>query len=352
MREQIEIKEKINLLDSKGHIIKEGWGREPFWQYDRRVVKAPWFQIKEWDYYIILSEKMKKGISFTISDLGYAGLMALCWVDMDKGLTYQADTLAIAPRGRITAGTGEIEMTPDSGNMQFCDKVLSIRYETGNERRKIIFEAPDLEIPGEGIGIHGEILLKQPKEMDSMNIATSWKENRKRFYYNRKINGMPASGFMQTESNRYDFHREYDTGTLDWGRGAWTYRNQWYWGSASGYLEGTFFGFNIGYGFTDRSPASENALFYGNAIHKLEDVVFHIKEDDYMAPWKFTSSDGRFELDFKPVVDRQSEVNLLLIRSIQHQVFGYFTGKVRLDDGKELELKNFPGFAEDVYNRY
>jgi len=352
MNEQREITKPLDLLDGKGHITEEGWARKPFWHYERSQIRAPWFRIKEWDYYIILSENLKKGISFTISDLGYAGLMALCWIDMEEGRTFQADTLAILPRGAITAGTGEREMTPDSGVMEFKDKTLSIRYETGGEVRKIIFEAPNLEIPGEGKGLRGEIKLSQPVDLESMNIATSWKEKRERFYYNRKINGMAASGYMETASNRYDFDPRKDTGTLDWGRGAWTYRNRWYWGSASGYLDDTFFGFNIGYGFTDRTPASENVLFYGNKVHKLEDIHFHIDEENYMAPWKFTSSDGRFELDFRPVVDRHSEVNLLLIRSVQHQVFGYFTGRVRLDDGRELNLVDFPGFAEDVFNRY
>lgn len=352
MKIQKEITESLDLLDKRGHISSEGWGRKPFWNYRREDIKAPWFRIKEWDYYIILSDSMKKGISFTISDLGYAGLMAICWIDLEKGETRQADTLSLLPRGRITAGSGEREMTPDSGNMAFGDKVLTIRYETGEGSRKIIFHAPELPVPGEGKGIRGEIILQQPPDLESMNIATSWKENRRRFYYNRKINGMPASGFVETAANRYEFDPKRDTGTLDWGRGAWTYRNRWYWGSASGYINDKFFGFNIGYGFTDRTPATENVLFYGRKVHKLEEVTFHIDPDDYMAPWKFTSSDGRFELDFRPVVDRQSEVNLLLIRSVQHQVFGYFTGKVRLDDERELSLENFPGFAEDVYNRY
>jgi len=36
-------------------------------------------------------------------------------------------------------------------------------------------------------------------------------------------------------------------GGLDWGRGNWTYKNRWYWGSASGLLKGDSFGWNIGY---------------------------------------------------------------------------------------------------------
>jgi hypothetical protein len=108
----------------------------------------------------------------------------------------------------------------------------------------------------------------------------------------------------------------------------------------------------LGYGFTDRSPASENVLIYENKIHKLDEVQFHIEPNNYMAPWKFTSNDNRLNLDFQPIVDRNSALNLILLKSIQHQVFGLFNGTVVLDSGKTLELKNFLGFAEDVLNHY
>jgi hypothetical protein len=71
-----------------------------------------------------------------------------------------------------------------------------------------------------------------------------------------------------------------------------------------------------------------------------------------MNPWKFTSNDNRLELDFQPLVDRNSSLNLGIIKSIQHQVFGYFTGNVVLDEGKVLHLDKFLGFAEDVLNHY
>jgi hypothetical protein len=163
---------------------------------------------------------------------------------------------------------------------------------------------------------------------------------------------MQASGGFSIGSRRYEFDPARDFGALDWGRGRWTYKNRWYWSSASGHSGGVPFGWNLGYGFSDRSPATENALFYRGTVHKLDDVVFHIDEKDYAKPWRFSSSDGRFEMDFSPLVDRNSTTKLGPIRSVQHQVFGEFTGTAILDDGKNLKIKNFLGFAEDVYNRW
>ncbi len=65
-------------------------------------------------------------------------------------------------------------------------------------------------------------------------------------------------------------------GTLDWGRGNWTYKNRWYWGSASSLLDGEPIGWNLGYGFSDRTPATENMIFYQGTAHKLDEVTFHM----------------------------------------------------------------------------
>ncbi len=57
-------------------------------------------------------------------------------------------------------------------------------------------------------------------------------------------------------------------------------------------------------------------------------------------------------MDFEPIVDRYGKINLLLIKSEQHQVFNWFSGNVVLDNGTELKVDCFLGFAEDVYNRW
>ena len=143
---------------------------------------------------------------------------------------------------------------------------------------------------------------------------------------------------------------------LDWGRGVWTCRSTWYWGSASGMVDGVPFGFNIGYGFGDTSAATENALFYGGKLHKLSQVTFHIPrkngQEHYLAPWTFDSDDRRFRMKFRPILDRAACPSAGVVRSGQHQVFGSFTGTAVLDDGTAVRLKELLGFAEKVDDRW
>ena len=117
-------------------------------------------------------------------------------------------------------------------------------------------------------------------------------------------------------------------------------------------MDGVPFGFNIGYGFGDTSAASENMAFYANKCHKLDQVAFNIPADSFTKPWTFGSNDGRFEMDFVPVIDRYAKMNAVVISSVQHQVFGRFTGRVVLEDGSVLEIRDLMGFAEKVSNTW
>ena len=168
---------------------------------------------------------------------------------------------------------------------------------------------------------------------------------------------MRASGSVSVDGKLYTLNPDETFGLLDWGRGVWTYENTWYWGAGHGVVDGHVVGFNIGYGFGDTSAASENMIFVDGIAHKIDGVTFNIPKtsdgkDDFIKPWTFTSTDGRFEMDFIPVIDRASCTDVKLICSDQHQVFGKFTGKMVLDDGTIIRLKDFTGFAEKVHNKW
>ncbi len=342
---QHEVTKPVELLDGDGRLVEEGWARKPYWRYDRSKVAAPAWRLKEWDYYSVISHDRKYGVAFTMSDLGYLGLFSVAWLDLATGKVAQAQDMSMLPLGR----TGFSEDSDEECLARASAKCSISFVKKGGERRlKASF--PEFVAPDGAKGFAADIALSQPPDDDSMSIATSWKENRRAFYYNRKINCMPALGWVELGGLRYPFEPADSFGGLDWGRGVWTYKNRWYWSSASGLLEGVPFGWNLGYGFSDRGPASENILFYGGRGHKLDEVTFRIDTSNYMAPWKFESSDGRFAMDFTPIVERASATDALVIKSMQHQVFGIFSGKAVLDDGRVLKVDKFLGFAEDVLN--
>lgn len=336
-----EVTARQPLLDERGNLREPGWSRRLVQKYDRRAIKAAGWRIKEWDYYLVLSDRFAG--AFTISDDGYIGLQSVSLLTFgDEPWEHTETVLNAFPMGKL-----KLPSDSSRGDTVYEDKRLQMRFSPTDGKRHITCH---FERFCDGKPFDCDIVLEQP-EMDSMVIATPWDKDR-HFYYNQKINCMRASGYMEYDGVRYEFDPSTDFGTLDWGRGVWTYDNTWHWGSGNTDLNGNTFGFNIGYGFGNTRAATENVLFYNGTVHKLDDVTFRIPANSYMDPWKFTSSDGRFEMDFIPVLDRCAKLDFKLLVSDQHQVFGRISGKAVLDDGTEIHIKDVMCFAEKVHNRY
>lgn len=336
-----EVTTQQMLLKEDGSLREPGWSKSLVQQYERSMIKAPKFRIKEWDYYLVLNEDFAG--AFTLSDDGYIGLQSVSLLNFKEGWEHTETVLNPFPMGKF-----KLPNTSKEGDIIYKDKRLHMAFQIRNGKRRIRCYFKNFY---QGKTFSCDIWLEQP-DMDTMVIATPFKEKKTAFYYNQKINCMPASGQMKFDGKTYTFSKEKDFGTLDWGRGVWTYDNCWYWGSGNTRIDGVPFGFNIGYGFGDTSAATENMLFYDGKAHKLDQVTFHIPEDSYLKPWKFTSNDGRFEMDFQPVLDRAARTSALIIETDQHQVFGKMSGKAVLDDGKEIVVKDMMCFAEKVHNRY
>ncbi len=338
---QNQITEKQKLLNEKGLLANPGYAIRSVFDYSRKEIAASKWRIKEWDYYATLNKDF--GVSFTIADLGYSYLISAVFFDfVNKSYTKKNKI------GWFSFGKLNLPSSSTTGNVSFHGNGFDFDFIREDNQRKLICKIIDY-LPG--VNLESELVIQSPDE-DSIIMATPWKENQKAFYYNQKINCMPTSGYVTIGDNKYSFDPLSTFTVLDWGRGVWTYKNTWYWGSASGIVNGKRFGFNIGYGFGDTTKATENILFYDGHAHKLDQVIFHIDENNFLNPWKFTSNDQRFELTLEPLIDREDNTNFLIIKNLGHQVFGNYHGHVILDDGTKLEIRNLLGFAEKITNHY
>lgn len=341
MQRNHEVVTEQLLLDESGELREPGWSRRMVQKYDRKMIRAPKWRIKEWDYYLVLSDGFAG--AFTISDDGYIGLQSVSLLTFgEKPWEHTETVLNAFPMGKIG-----LPSTSSEGPTKYEDKRLQMTFDAGKSTRTIKCSFGNF---CDGKPFSCDITLQQP-DMDTMVIATPW-DKKHAFYYNQKINCMRASGWMEFDGRKYEFNPRTDFGTLDWGRGVWTYDNTWFWGSGNADIDGNSFGFNIGYGFGNTAAASENVVFYNGKAHKLDDIKFNIPDDSYMKPWTFTSSDGRFEMDFVPVLDRAACLDYKVIVSDQHQVFGRMSGKAVLDDGTVVKVKDMMCFAEKVHNKY
>lgn len=345
MNRQVKL-EPGPLLNEKGELCQAGYGTSLVKTYDRSRIRAGAMRIKEWDYYLIYNDRY--GVALTLDDNSYMGLVSISFLDFRNRTERTVSPMTAFPMGRTgfpaSSATGDISLKKKNMSMSFCHK--------GDKR---LLEG-EIRRFNHGLPIRVYFELTEEPE-DSMVIATPFPEKKTAFYYNQKIIGMRARGRVEYAGQVYEFSPEDSYALLDWGRGAWTYDNTWYWSAAMGQAGGADFGFNLGYGFGDTSAASENMLFYKGKGHKLEQVAFLIPgeekgKEEYLKPWRIISSDGRLKLDFVPILDRKAYTSAGIILSDQHQVFGHFTGTAVLDDGTKVPVKHMLGFAEKVRNKW
>jgi hypothetical protein len=293
------------------------------------------FRIKRWDYYAVFTAG--NFFSATIADLGYAGNIFVYHMNFESGDLHEEGLVIPLGKG-IT-----LPRNSTLGDSHFENKQVRLDFSLKPSRRHLSVSWPGFH---GGKGISAEIDLATQPEDESMNIVIPIEQ--KRFYYNRKINCMPASGSITYGESSEQLDPATCLGSLDWGRGVWAYKSFWNWASASGFLpDGRSLGLNLGMGFGDLSRAGENAIILDRHIHKLEQVNFDYVSGDYMRPWHFTDSESRLDLTFTPFKDRTATTNLGIITSQVHQMFGNYDGKVVADDGEQIEVRGLVGFAEE-----
>lgn len=343
---QNEITKPHDLLSKDGNLIEAGYSKTMLLNYNRENIKTNKLRIKEWDYYLIYNNNF--GVALTIADNGYMGLIGASLLDFKNAKEHTKNVMTFMPCGKFN-----LPKTSVIGDINFKNKNIDLSFKINKDNsRTLKFKMNNFKDKKTFVC---EFTLEcEPKQ--NMCIATPF-DKPKHFYYNQKIVGFVASGYVEFDNEIIHFDNNSTVGILDWGRGVWTYKNTWYWSSAIGYVNKVPFGFNLGYGFGNTKNATENMLFYNGMAHKLEDIKFEIPfnkkgKEDFLKPWKFTSNNGRFEMEFVPILDRYSNTNALIISSNQHQVFGKFSGYAILDNGQKIEIKDFLGFAEKVVNKW
>ncbi|MCZ2115993.1 MAG: DUF2804 domain-containing protein [Anaerolineae bacterium] len=344
--QQYEITQPGQLLASDGRLAQVGWSRQPF--LDCNLERARFyplglfqrFRMKRWDYYAVFTPR--RFFSATIADLGYAANIFAYTLDFATGDLHEEGLVVPLSRG-VT-----VERNSPQGEASYSGDKASFRFVAGPGERHIHVDWPGFH---DGRGIRADIRLAAPSDHESMTIVIPI--GARRFYYNTKINCLPATGLIRYGDDTEELQPDSSLGQLDWGRGVWEYSSYWNWASASGFLpDGRTIGLNLGRGFGDLSRATENAVILDGRLHKLGVVAFDYASGDYMRPWRFTDDAGRLDLTFTPFKDRTATTNLGIIFSQVHQMFGRYNGRAVLDDGQTLEIHDLVGFAEEHRARW
>jgi hypothetical protein len=331
-----------DLLDARGRLATSGWATQPLLRYDRSRVGASALRIKEWDYYEIVNPEY--GIVLLMYDVGYQGRAVVKWMDFRAG-TFEEHGLTLW----LTRGGMGLPPSSETGDVEF-DRG-GVRWEC--RRRVDGVRAFAFDFPGfrGGTGLSGTLDLAEARGQDTMVNAIPFRRAT-RFVYAQKINCMVPDGRVRIGSDEYRFSSDNRShGCLDWSRAVFPYHVEWRWCTASGVVGGVPFGVNIDYGFGTES--SKSMIFSNKRGHHLDKARYTFDRADPMKSWVFTDAEGRIELTLRPVCVERGGTNFVVLRMSVLKAYGFFTGRVRLDDGRWIEIGESDrlfGSAEAVAN--
>ena len=143
-------------------------------------------------------------------------------------------------------------------------------------------------------------------------------------------------------------------GVLDVGRGRWPHEIVWNWGGGAGRCDGHVIGLQIGATWTKGTGFTENGVIVDGRVSKIgNELEWDYRWDRPMQPWHITDPGGQLDILLTPRFDKYTNVgDGGEFGSEVHQVFGTWSGRLRTDDGLELEFTHLQGFAEEASQRW
>jgi len=343
---QQEIMDRDFLLDEQGRLKHKGYSKKYLLTYNpEKIGLTPYpllnrLRLKEWDYYALTTPEYF--FSVAVSHIGYLGLAFAYYIDF-AAKKMMENTIA-TPFGQGCT----LPRTSEAGDIHYHQHGVDISFLRLPERRLLTVNWPRFN---KGTDLSAELELQQPAALDSIVMATPMGDHH--FYYNHKINCMPAAGWIRIGKTALTVHPGSALTGLDWGRGVWPYRTFWNWASASGFLpDGRTIGLNLGQGFGDLSYATENCFYLDGRMTKLAELDWSYDARDYMKPWSLSAGDGQAKLEFQPFFERITKIDLLALRTEVHQMFGRYNGHFIAATGDKIEIRNLIGWAEEHKARW
>jgi hypothetical protein len=342
---QNEITVATDFLNDSGHVAVSGWARKEVFKYDPSKLRVGRFRIKAWDFWELYNQEHR--VILNIYDIGYTGVAQFSFTDFKKKKTIDRSIHKLLPLGSI-------------GNPNSLTYVKPLRVQGSKERMTFSQSGDEITLEcyfpktRSSQELSFKATLNIESDMDRMvNVIPFTNPNQ--FAYAIKMNCVPLKedAALKIGDEKFVFFKDRSFAVLDWTRAVFPYRNQWKWCSASGRIDGEPFGFNLDYGFGTES--SKSMLFHGKTGHNLDQVYYQHDTDDLEKTLAITSNDERVNLSLRPTFVEKPGIDLGFLAMKGISTYGLFTGKVVLDSGKVIEIREKDqlfGWAEEYYQRW
>lgn len=332
-----ELTEAVDLCLGDGALNPDatGWSRR---MLHRCNLRGRFPRKKRWEYWCVTGPAWC--FSATIANIDYAGLAGVYLLE------YASKRFAEQGAFHPFAHEPRLSETLD-GDVAFRSRALEVRFENAPTQVRIVADARKLQ----GIPFHAECAIHRPADLETLNVVVPW--NAHTFQFTSKQICLPVEGEMQWGAETIRFDAASAFACLDYGRGIWPYRTVWNWGSFSTRAGGDTVGFTAGAQWTDGAGMNENGIVLNGRLHKIfDDIAFDYDRNDFMKPWHIhTVSSDTVDLQFTPFYEKRNAANLLLIASEGHQMFGRYSGVLRVE-GRTIDIRDAVGWAEEHRARW
>jgi hypothetical protein len=343
---QHEILTPSSLLDAQGRLTQVGWARAPLLDcnleqvafYPRPLRLLQRLRVKRWDYYGVTTPE--RYFSVTLADLGYAGQAFVYTVDFATGRCHE-ETLTIPPGGGIRPAAQQHGRRKPLRQRQGAPGLSGDAGRPPHRRDLAGFRREPLS---------AEISFATAPEHESTVVVIPIRGNR--FYYNRKINCLPARAGCRSATSA-----PRSRGNLPGQPGLGPRR------LGISLLLGVGQRVGLPGGRADARPQPGLRLWRHRRGHREHGDPerprpqagagrLQLQRAEFHAALAHGCPDGRLDLTFTPFVERVAATNLLLIASTVHQLFGRYSGHVVADDGERIAVDGLVGFAEEHHARW
>jgi len=333
---QNEIKSKTLLLNNRGHLNIKGYSTKMNFIYNKDKAKSFPLKLKEWNFYQFIKDKYV--LQLTIGHVSYMCSVTATLINIETSEKKEINSMKPFFKPKL-------DLDPESNSFnEYQAKDFYMSFEVKDNKRLLYFKGSNNRFNNVEINLEIENDINNEK----MVIATPFKK-KKQFYLNYKENYYYVKGKVRFDNEIIDFDES--QGLVDWGRGVWPYKHEWFWGNLTSFINGTPFGFNIGWGFGDLSNATENIYFYNKKAYKIEQLIVQRDVKNYMNPWILYDDEKNLYLEFQPKFNNYTENKYIIVNTHCNQIFGNFSGYIVVDNQK-IEFKNILAFIEHAVNKW
>jgi len=334
-----ELTEPVDLCTPGGARLNpdaRGWSRRPL--HRANLAGGGAGRNKRWDYWAVLAGDLV--VSSVYSDIDVLGLADVYWADLTTGAS-GGHAIVTPPDGTI-----RLPAVPASEPLVVARDGLALSITDSDAGTH--WHAAWTEADGRAGSL--DVTVDLPAGHESLNVVIPWSDEE--FNFTSKHQARPARGELVVGDRRWEIGGTSGDawGVLDVGRGRWPHDIRWNWGGGAGRAGPHVIGLQFGAKWTEGTGFTENGMIVDGRLHKLgNELRWDYDWDAPMQPWRVVDPGGQLDVVLAPRFDKHSKVDGGPdLGSETHQVFGTWSGRVRTDDGLELDFDGVPGFAEEA----